>query len=229
MLLQLAKHETSEYIALSSGSVSDYAEFHKRLEKDLGQKRLTDFAKSVVPDVLRMKNCILNVVDVLNNLQISSVSSSAQISTKDMDNVRNDVNAGLLYWTEILAHTLNGDIVLVFDGRQGLKEIPNEMFKDVLFLVSVLNDTEKSALFKIFETASRKNENFRTKDGVLKLLENYVDTDSAEYKLISEFISYIYSDTSLRDNLVETAAETLSADLYVETGSDNLHYLLASA
>ena len=245
-LIQLAAHETGEFKAEQEakrkGVKFDYSQHHKMLEKENpDQKNLMDKAASVAPDVAKMRTALVNIAYTLQELKIQNISGAENIDNIfwKLDIVPNDIVGALHNFSEVLAHTLSGDIVPVIYDNKGLTNISLEDLKDIIFLLSVTNSEEKAEIFVVFKQLANNNESFGTADGVISLLENYVDKDSNHFMLFSEIIKYLYSDTAehrsvenIESVLPEPTAD-LSSIIQEETSlaeqTSRLHKMLASA
>lgn len=239
-LQQLVRHETEEYKALQNNPDMNYEYFHKQIAQDEGQKNLMDKAASVAFDVAKMRVALINVVNTLENLKVDNNAGSKNIENIfwNMNIVKNDITGALHNFTEVLAYTLNGDIIPVVYDNKGLNNISLEDLKDIIFLLSVANAEEKAKIFVVFEQLAKTNESFRTVEGVLSLLENYVDKDSGHFMLLSEIIKYLYSDTSLQRPVanIEPVLPEPSADLgelsditSLDEQTSKIHRLLSAA
>ena len=173
------------------------------------------------------------------NVVLYNVSTGVSSQDYHFNSVR-ALTLSLGEWTRIIAYTLKGDIVPTFNDEHGLGSIPLEALKNILALLPVASDQEKESMFKIFDTVAQREESFKTKESVLSLLASQIGTNSNEYKLISEFITYLYSDTTEQRQLEKLWAEREEAAsdtdtfvqhqiLSIEEQISRTHSLLASA
>lgn len=172
------------------------------------------------------------------NVALYNVSTGVSLQDYHFNNVR-ALTLSLGEWTRIIAYSLKGDILPTFNGENGLKSIPLEVLKNILSLLPIASDQEKESMFGIFEGVAQREESFKTKESVLELLAKQIDENSNEYKLISDFITYLYSDTTEQRQLEKRWAEVQDASyddtfvqqqiLSIEEQIGRTHSMLASA
>lgn len=243
-LIQLVAHEVGEFKAeldaKQKGIKFDYSQYHKRLEANSDQRNLMDKAASVAPDVVKMRTALINVIITLQDLKIDNLSGKENIDNVfwNMNIIPSDIVGALHNFAEVLAYTLNGDIVPVIRDNRGLFNFSLEDLKDILFLFSVTNSEEKAKVFAVFEELAKTNEKFRTADGVIELLEKYIDKSSPRFMLLSDIIKYLYSDTSLQRPVenIEPILPEPTADLgslsditSLDEQTTRIHRLLSAA
>ncbi len=239
-LIQLAAHEAMEYSASVGNKDFNYEAFHEQLESDTDQKNLMEKAASVAPDVVKMRISLINVINALQSLKINNISGDTNIDDifSNIDIIPNDITGALNNFAKVLGYTLSGDVVPVIYGNEGLEDISLEDLKDIIFLISVTNPQEKAKIFSVFEGIAKTNEKFTTVDGILSVLENYFDKNSARFMLMSEFVKYLYSDTSLQRPVrnIEPVLPEPSADIgdissitSLDEQTKRVHRLLAAA
>ena len=143
-------------------------------------------------------------------------------------------------WTRLIAYALKGDIVPVIENQEGLKAIPSDILVNLLSLLPVLNAKEKSNLYKVFSDAAKQDSNFETADKLLKILEQQIGSkENIGYILISEFIKYIYADTTEQRQLEKDWDEMIIKEVLPDFASDealaldqrlqNTHNILSAA
>ncbi|MBO7612113.1 MAG: hypothetical protein J6T23_07895 [Elusimicrobia bacterium] len=129
-------------------------------------------------------------------------------------------------WTRLIAYTLKGDIFPIIGEQEGLNAIPLEVLEKLLPLIATLNDDQKKALTKVFKDVGKQNEAFNDLNTVLPLLEEQNLTDT-HFKLISDFITYLYADTTTQRDLepkwpnIEAVQEMPEVDLGQELSLEN--------
>lgn len=143
-------------------------------------------------------------------------------------------------WTRLIAYALKGDIIPLIDNQEGLKAIPLDILVNLLSLLPVLNAKEKANLYKVFSDAAKQDSNFETADKLLKILEQQIGSkEDIEYILISEFIKYIYADTTEQRQLEKDWDEMIIKEVLPDFASDealaldqrlqNTHNILSAA
>lgn len=173
------------------------------------------------------------------NVALYNVSTGVSLQDYQFNNIR-ALTLSLGEWTRIIAYSLKGDILPTFNGENGLTSIPLEVvLKNILSLLPIASDQEKESMFRIFEVVAQREESFKTKESVLELLEKQIDKNSNEYKLIADFITYLYSDTTEQRQLEKRWAEVQDASytdtfvqqqvLSIEEQIGRTHSMLASA
>lgn len=129
-------------------------------------------------------------------------------------------------WTRLIAYTLKGDIFPVIGEQEGLNAIPLEVLEKLLPLISTLNAEQKKALTKVFKDVGKQNPAFNNLETVLPLLEEQSLSDT-HFRLISDFITYLYSDTATQRELepkwpnIEPAQEVPEVDFGQELSLEN--------
>ncbi|GEM_PF-3759047 len=143
-------------------------------------------------------------------------------------------------WTRLIAYALKGDIVPLIGKQEGLKAIPLDILVNLLSLLPVLNAKEKANLYKVFSDAAKQDSNFETADKLLKVLEQQIgNKEDIEYILISEFIKYIYADTTEQrqlekdwDEMIirqEMSEVDLEQELSLENRMETMQSILSAA
>ena len=98
-------------------------------------------------------------------------------------------------WTRLIAYSLKGDIIPVTNSQEGLNSIPLEIFPKIFGLLPVLTEQEKAELVKVFENIKPQDSKFDSLETLLPVLQEQVGIGN-RYNLISDFITYLYSDTT---------------------------------
>lgn len=106
-------------------------------------------------------------------------------------------------WTRLIAYALKGDVIPIINSEEGLNSIPLEILVNILNLLPVLTDKEKTNLFKIFKDIAKQNPAFDSYKTLLPLLQEQI-TDDNRFYFISDIVKYLYSDTTTRRELEET-------------------------
>ena len=129
-------------------------------------------------------------------------------------------------WARLIAYTLKGDIYPVIGEQEGLNAIPLEALLDNLHLMAALNDAQKKALAKVFEDVAKQNDSFKSFDDLLTLLKEQ-NLTANHFNLISDFIKYLYSDTTEQRLLerkwanIKSVQEIPQVDLEQELSLEN--------
>ncbi len=98
-------------------------------------------------------------------------------------------------WARLIAYSLKGDIIPHMKKTDGLQALPMEALKDINALIPLLNDRDKAELVKLYTDAAKQDDNFKSLDALLKVLEQQVGRGN-RYNLIASFLTYLYTDTT---------------------------------
>ena len=142
-------------------------------------------------------------------------------------------------WARLIAYTLKGDIYPVIGEQEGLNAIPLEVLEKLLPLIATLNDDQKQALTKVFKDVAKQNrDEFKEFETLLPLLKAQNLTDN-HFKLISDFIKYLYADTTTQreldpkwpniEPLQEMPQVDLETDISLETRMETMQSILSAA
>ena len=129
-------------------------------------------------------------------------------------------------WARLIAYTLKGDIYPIIGEKEGLNAIPLEALLNNLHLMAALNDSQKKALTKVFEDVAKQNDSFKSFEDLLPLLKEQ-NLTANHFSLISDFIKYLYSDTTEQRLLerkwadIKSVQEIPQVDLEQELSLEN--------
>ena len=98
-------------------------------------------------------------------------------------------------WARLIAYSLKGDIIPHMKKTDGLQALPMEALKDINALIPLLNDRDKAELVKLYTDAAKQDDNFKSLDALLKVLEQQIGRGN-RYNLIASFLTYLYTDTT---------------------------------
>ncbi|MBQ3834790.1 MAG: hypothetical protein II816_04680, partial [Elusimicrobia bacterium] len=209
-LEQLVTHEVGEYNALKQAQqenkVLNYADYHKQIEHDTDQKALMEEARLASAKVFDKKKKI-----ALQKL----VSFVSEFNAENI--LPNDIAGNLNLYAQVISDGLA-------NKKESLDEISLDVLESAMFLLTLISSEEKSNILSAFKGL----------DEWEVALGNIVDKNSNRFMLISDFMTYIYSDTEIQRPktiafeeavLEESAKEALS----LNEQTSRMHRLMASA
>lgn len=203
MLSALILHEISEYIALSSGQISDYKKFHEQIRDNINQQELLDFANGIAKQIILTKkqNALFEMTNFL---------SQSEEFTEQLDALIICGNDDFSTFRKAFDLYKNGKAKkLIITGGYGRLTMP---------LIENIRKNQQERTGKLQGTINNIDDLLLLSESEFKKLQNMDDLQRKQIVHVSEadIIKYIILDMAKQDKF-----KISEEDIILETQSTN--------